>query len=173
MGALFLRLQLTLPDRKAAAGTEEDKEASLALQTLLGENTLEGGGDKGDTGGAAASSGAATGGSAGVSVGGAGKETARDAAAGAGGGGAVARLLGMPMGFRNTIRDVQDTIGTVLDTVEVSERHRGCCCYCCRYCCCCCCCCLDAEKLSDLCPVPSGVGARPIDAEAPLDQWFV
>ncbi|CAN0552990.1 unnamed protein product, partial [Ectocarpus sp. 12 AP-2014] len=39
MGALFLRLQLTLPDGKAAAaggGTEEDKEASLALQTLLG-----------------------------------------------------------------------------------------------------------------------------------------
>ncbi|CAN0041907.1 unnamed protein product [Ectocarpus sp. 12 AP-2014] len=115
---------LTLPDGKAAAGggTEEDKEASLALQTLLGEKTLGGGGDKGDTGGAAASSGATAGGPAGGAGGGADKEAVRDAEAVAGAGGAVARLLGMPMGFRNTIRDVQDTIGTVLDTVEAVKN---------------------------------------------------
>lgn len=128
MGALFLRLQLTLPGSTAVV-TNEDREASQALMTLLGETSHRG--ERGNGAGAgAASSGSAGGvsggggggGGTGGGGGGAGREV--DGAAVVGGG-AVARLLGMPMGFRNTIRDVQDTIGTVLDTVEVSAGGGG------------------------------------------------
>lgn len=128
MGALFLRLQLTLPEGEGVF-TEEDKQASLALQTLLGEEDNTGqdeGRDYNDKSTRTPpSSGAARGGgfSGGGGDGGVDGEGAGDAAAVAaavgGGGGAVARLLGMPMGLRNTVRDVQDTIGTVLDTLEV------------------------------------------------------
>lgn len=118
MGALFLRLQLTLPGSDAVV-TDEDREASRALQALLGENSHGGEGDK-VTGAGAASSGSAGGAAGGAGDGGgAGREFD-------GGGGAVARLLGMPMGFRNTIREVQDTIGTVLDTLEVSKGYAIC-----------------------------------------------
>lgn len=117
MGALFLRLQLTLPGSDVAI-TDEDREASRALQAVLGENSQSGGGDKG-AGAGAASSGSA-GGAAGGGGDGGGASREFD-----GGGGAVARLLGMPMGFRNTIREIQGTIGTVLDTVEVSKGCGG------------------------------------------------
>eukprot|EP00903_Cladosiphon_okamuranus_P005945 g5874.t1 len=120
MGALFLRLQLILPGGGDTVVTDEDREASWALQALLGENSHLGEGDKG-AGAGAASAGPAGGGTGGGGDGGggggggAGREID-------GGGGTVARLLGMPMGFRNTIREVQDTIGTVLDMVEAVKN---------------------------------------------------
>eukprot|EP00752_Nemacystus_decipiens_P018720 g16783.t1 len=114
MGAIFLRLQLTLPGSDVVI-TDEEREASRALQALLGENSHRGEGDKGAGAGAASSGPAGAGAGGGGDNGGAGREVD-------GGGGAVARLLGMPMGFRNTIREVQDTIGTVLDTVEAVKN---------------------------------------------------
>ncbi|CAM9903085.1 unnamed protein product, partial [Pylaiella littoralis] len=122
MGAVFLRVQLTLPDA-AAAVTDEDKEVSRVLQTLLGEDA-HGDGDKGTgPGGGPTSSGSAGGvGGAGDGGGGAGAVASREDGAVVTGGGAVARLLGMPMGLRNTVRDVQDTIGSVLDMVEAVKN---------------------------------------------------
>ncbi|CAM9411538.1 unnamed protein product [Hapterophycus canaliculatus] len=119
---------LTLPDGGGAVVSEEDKQASLALQTLLGEEEDARHGEDLDGHdkalGGSASSRAAGGGSGGGGDGGVDREVARDAAVAAavGGGGAVARLLGMPMGLRNTVRDVQDTIGTVLDAVEAVKN---------------------------------------------------
>lgn len=135
IGALFLRMQLTIPNSNtsssgsatSAAGTvtvtDEDRAASRALQVLLGEENMmgwhlqRGHGDKGagaaSTGPSAGTKGGSGGGGSGG--GGAGRESDRTAVT-------VARLLGMPMGFMDTARDVQDTIGAVLDTVEVRKE---------------------------------------------------
>lgn len=127
VGSLFLRLQLTLPDKDAPV-TLEDFEASRALQVLLGEDS------EGDVAAGGGSSGASAGpGTAGVSSGGSGVGSANNNSGTSGSGsreggvkevgggapGAVARLIGMPMGVLSTVRDVQDAISEALDTLEV------------------------------------------------------
>lgn len=120
MGALFLRLQLTLPYKDAPIALE-DVEASRALQGLLGEDS------KGDIAAGGGSDGASAGpGAAVVSSGnnnsgtnGSGSREGGVKEAGGGAPGAMARLIGMPMGVLSTARDVQDAISEALDMLEV------------------------------------------------------
>lgn len=120
VGSLFLRLQLSLPDKEAPV-TLEDVETSRALQVLLGEDA------EGPVAAGGGSDGASAGpGAAGVSSGnnnsgtsGSGSREGGVKEAGGGAPGAVARLIGMPMGVLSTARDVQDAVSEALDTLEV------------------------------------------------------
>ena len=122
VGSLFLRLQLTLPDKDAPV-TTEDLETSRALQILLGE-TFEGGTGRqgsGGTGGAGSNDAGAASDVNSTSD----KNGKQNGSKDSGGFAAsrapssVARLIGLPMGVLTTARDVQDNVSEALDKLEV------------------------------------------------------
>lgn len=124
-GALYLRLQLSLRDISSPI-TEEDLEASRALQTLLGEENSNPKGDGGDAGKGSAS-GATT--VAGGETGGAGEGTGGVSIGGSSI--ALAKMLGVPIGLWGTLKDVLDVVNSLLDMLEVKKEGGGvfnCCC---------------------------------------------